>query len=301
MASGGWVRAVGAAALVMLLGVVATMPAVAATKITVNGEAITDIQISQRIKLFALEGNNTGTRGATQQLIDEALQLQEAQRLGINVSPSQVDDAFHQVARNLKLTTDRLTTTLQSQGVSIDSLRNRLKAAIAWSGIVQNAVQPRVQISDLQLDQEAAAKVTGINSFDYILKEIIFVAPGGNGAGGRTAQANKYRQQFTGCDTAVDLSLNFTDAAVVDVGRRHATQMPEAIAKELAGLNVGGITKPRVINSGVSMLAVCEKAQAEDLTFIKSDLQAGAGGDALKTEAAKYMDELRAKAKIIRN
>jgi peptidyl-prolyl cis-trans isomerase SurA len=155
-----------------------------------------------------------------------------------------------------------------------------------------------VQISELQLDEQAANKVQDYQTFDYILKEVIFV---GSGSGGRAGQANSYRSKFAGCDTAVDLSLAFTDAAVIDVGRRHATQLPEAIAKELAGLNVGGITKPRVVETGVSMLAVCEKAQAEDLTFIKSDLRAEAGNDVLVDQSAAYMANLRKQAKIIYN
>ena len=117
----------------------------------------------------------------------------------------------------------------------------------------------------------------------------------------RSGQANNYRSKFAGCDTAVDLSLAYTDAAVIDVGRRHATQLPEAIAKELAGLNVGGITKPRVVESGVSMLAVCEKTQAEDLTFIKGDLRAEQGNEALQGQVEKYLADLRARAKIIYN
>ena len=77
--------------------------------------------------------------------------------------------------------------------------------------------------------------------------------------------------------------------------------MPEAIAKELAGLNIGGITKPRVVENGVSMLAVCEKAQAEDLTFIKGDLRAEAGNNALEGQVASYLENLRKSAKVIYN
>ncbi len=302
MAMGVWGRAAGAFVVGLSMSLGLALPALADNiKVTVNGEAITDFQISQRVKLFALEGNRTGTRGATQQLIDEALQLQEAKRLGIVVSNAQVDGAYQQVARNIKVSQDKLTEILQGQGVSIESLRNRLRAAIAWNGVTEQAIAPQAQISDLELDQQAQGKVNAYNGFDYILKEIIFVAPSGQGAGGRTAQANRYRQQFTGCDAAVDLSLNFTDAAVIDIGRRHATQLPDAIAKELAGLNVGGITRPRVIDTGVSMLAVCQKATAEDLTFIKNDLQANSGGAALQAQITKYMADLRARAKIITN
>ncbi len=85
------------------------------------------------------------------------------------------------------------------------------------------------------------------------------------------------------------------------MGRRHATQLPEALAKELAALNIGGITKPRVTESGVSMLAVCSKTSARDTTFLKNKLRSQQGNEAMKAESEKYLAELRSKAKIVRN
>ena len=61
------------------------MPAFAATKVTVNGVPISDIEIAQRTKLLALEGGG-GTKKATDQLIDEQLQLQEAKRMNIVIN-----------------------------------------------------------------------------------------------------------------------------------------------------------------------------------------------------------------------
>jgi len=294
-----WGRAASAMIVGVVLSLAAALPAMAQNvRVTVNGTAITDLQIAARVKLFALEGNNGGTRGATEQLIDEALQIAEAKRLGVTVSNAQVDDALLQISRNMNVSKDKLVSMLQQGGISTDTLEDRLRAAIAWNAVTERAIMPQVQISDLDLDQQAANKLQPFQTFDYILKEIIFV---GAGSSGRSGQANSYRSKFAGCDTAVDLSLAYTDAAVIDVGRRHATQMPEAIAKELAGLNVGGITKPRVVESGVSMLAVCEKTQAQDLTFIKGDLRAEQGNQALVGEVSNYLANLRANAKIIYN
>ncbi|WP_171015791.1 SurA N-terminal domain-containing protein [Devosia sp. FKR38] len=299
MANGVFGRAAGALIVGMLLSMAVAMPAFAQTvRVTVNGTPITDVQISQRVKLFALEGNRGGTKGATEQLIDEAVQMSEAKRLGITVSNAQVDDAFLQIARNIKLSEDKLRQMLQQGGINMDTLKDRLRAAIAWNAVTEMAVMPQVQISDLELDQKAAGQLKDYQSFDYILKEIIFV---GQGSSKRTGDANRYRSRFAGCDSAVDVSMNFTDAAVIDVGRRNATQLPEAIAKELAGLNVGGISKPRVVENGVSMLAICEKTQAEDLTFIKGDLRAEQGNTALTDQVAKYLADLRKSAKIIYN
>jgi peptidyl-prolyl cis-trans isomerase SurA len=294
-----WGRAASAMIMGVVLSLAAALPALAQNvRVTVDGTPITDLQIAARVKLFAIEGNNTGSRGATEQLINEALQIAEAKRLGVTVSNAQIDDALLQIARNMNVSQDKLISMLQQGGVSTETLRDRLRAAIAWNAVTERAIMPQVQISELELDQQAATQVQQFQTFDYILKEIIFV---GSGSSGRSGQANKYRSNFAGCDTAVDLSLAYTDAAVIDVGRRHATQLPEAIAKELAGLNVGGITKPRVVESGVSMLAVCEKTQAEDLTFIKGDLRAEQGNAALEGQVESYLADLRSRAKIIYN
>lgn len=301
MAFGHWGRAASAAMVGLVMTVAMAAPSLAATVVTVNGTPITDVQVDQRLRLFSMEGNKTGRKGATDQLIDEALQMDEAKRLGITVSNAQIDEGLQQVSRNIKISQDKLIQLLQQNGVGVETLRDRLRAAIAWNAVTEQAIMPQVRISDLELDQKAAGQVAAWQNYDYILKEVIFVAPGGQGAGGRTAQANRYRSSFAGCDNAVQLSLNYTDAAVIDVGRRHATQLPEAIAKELAGLNVGGITKPRVVDTGVSMLAICQKTQAEDLTFIKSNLEAEAGMGALQQQAADYLADLRKRAKIIYN
>jgi peptidyl-prolyl cis-trans isomerase SurA len=289
------VRALRAVISGLALALLVSLPAAAAVKVTVNGVPISDTQISARLKLFQLEGKS-GSKAATEELVDEALMLQEAKRLSINVSDAQVDEAFTNVARNVKVSSENLKKILAQNGVSEATLRDRLKAALAWNEVTTIAIMPRVQISDVDLEQQADAKMSESMNFDYILKEVIFV--GGN-ASKRTGEANKFRKSFQGCDSAVQLSTSYTDAAVIDVGRRHATQMPEPIAKELAALNVGGMTKPRVVETGVSMLAVCAKSVAEDTTFIKSNLRAEAGNEQLQAEVGNYLKELRAKSKII--
>jgi len=276
----------------------------ATVKVVVNGAPITDYQISQRALFMALERRGTSNSERTQlaqhQLITEALQLQEAARLGIVIPESQIDEAYEQVATNVQVSVGRLTQLLNAGGVNSESLRDRLRAQIAWQQVVVAVVQPQVKISELDLDVQAAARVTEVSSYDYILKEILFVIPRGSGvsARSRTSDANAYRRSFTGCDSAVQLSLSFSDAAVRDLGRRHSTQFPEALAGELAGLNVGGISAPRTVDNGVQLLAVCSKSEARDLSFIKNQIRQEVGNVRLQAEADKYLEDLRAKADI---
>jgi peptidyl-prolyl cis-trans isomerase SurA len=176
-------RAFGALILGLVVTAAATLPSFAATVATVNGTPITDVQVDQRLRLFRMEGNQTGRKGALDQLVVEAIQMNEAKRLGISVSNAQVDEAFLQIARNLKVSQEKLGQILSQGGVNADTLKDRLRASIAWNSVSQQAVMPNVQISDLELDQRAAQKVADYQNFDYILKEIIFV---GSGSGGRS-------------------------------------------------------------------------------------------------------------------
>ncbi len=277
----------------------------AKVRVSVNGTQITDQQIAARASLLRLErrGNSNSARlkMAREELIEEALKLQEAKRLGIEVSEKQIDASYLNIARNLRMSVSNLNKVLSANGVSKKTLRDRLRAGIAWQGVTKAAIMPRVQISDLELEEKAKDQLKETMSYDYMLKEILFIIPKGSNISKskRTAQANQYRKNFQGCDSAVKLSLSYRDVAVLDVGRRHATQLPEAIAKELAKLNVGGITKPRVVGKGVSMLAICSKTQARDLTFIKNNLRQEVGNKELKKAAEEYLKRLRDKAAII--
>lgn len=284
----------------------ATAAQAQAVRVTVNGTPITDQMINERAQLLRIEGrgatNAARSSEATNELIEDTIKLAEAGRLGINVSSSQIDDAVSSIARNMNVSVTNLTQILTQNGVNPQTLRNRLEAAVAWQAVVQTAISPRIQLSELDLDLRAAEQVRETSSFDYILKEVLFVIAPGSGASAsrRTAEANQYRSRFTGCDTAVDLVVQFNDAAVRDLGRRHATQLPEAIANELARLNVGQISSPRVVETGVSMLAVCEKAEARDLAFIKDELREEQGTEALQAEAQAYLTRLREQAAIVR-
>jgi peptidyl-prolyl cis-trans isomerase SurA len=291
-------RAIGAALIGFTL-LVATPAGAATVKISVNGTPITDVQISQRLALMKLE-NRSGAKAAQDELVNEALELQEAKRLGFTISEGDIDNAVLQLARNMKVSNSNLEKILTERGVPMSTLRDRLKANIAWNKVSATAISARVSVSEADIDKEAKAKLTAANSYDYILKEVLFLTvKGGPSVASRTAQANQYRKAFKGCDAAVQESLSYTDAAVRDIGRRHATQMPDPIAAELGKLNVGGITSPRVTESGVSMLAVCAKEASADTTYLANSIRQTQGNGALQTEADKYLANLKAKAQIV--
>jgi peptidyl-prolyl cis-trans isomerase SurA len=294
-------RASSALFLGLAMALAALSPAMAAgVRLTVDGTPISDVQIQQRAKLLALEhhGGNL-QKAAEDELVNEILENEDAKRYNITVSNSDVDAAFTSMAQGLRISPDKLTQVLVANGVGTDTLRARIRATLAFNKITQNVIAPRVTISEAALNQQARGKLTAVNSYDYILKQVLFLPHKGQGPGARMGDAQRYRARFKGCDSAVSLSASFMDAAVTDVGRRNAMQLDPKMAAQLSSLPVGGITRPQVQPDGVSMLAICQKNKSNDLTFLTNQLRAKQGNDQLKTETDKYLADLKAKAVIV--
>lgn len=294
-------RASSALILGLAMTLAALSPAIAAgVRLTVDGTPISDVQIQQRAKLLSLEHHPGNLQKAAQdELVNEVLENEDAKRYNITISDSDVDGAFLSMAQGLRISPDKLTQVLVANGVGTDTLRSRIRATLAFNKITQNVIAPRVTVSEATLNQEARGKLTAVNSYDYILKEVLFLAHKGQGPGARMGDAQRYRARYKGCDSAVPLSASFTDAAVTDIGRRNAMQLDPKMAVQLGGLAAGGITRPQVEQDGVSMLAICQKNKSNDLTFLTNQLRAQQGNDQLKTETDKYLASLKAKAIIV--
>jgi peptidyl-prolyl cis-trans isomerase SurA len=237
-------------------------------------------------------------KAAEDELINGILEQEDAKRYGVTISDADVDSAFSSMAQGLRISSDKLTQVLVANGVGEQTLKDRIRATLAFNKVTQNVLAPRVTVSEAALSKEARSKITTVQSYDYILKQVLFIS-GGKNPGARMGDAQRYRARFKGCDSAVPLSQSFTDAAVTDIGRRNAMQLDPKMATELGGMPVGGITHPLVQPDGVAMLAICQKSQSNDLTFLTNQLRAQQGNDQLKTETDTYLAGLKAKAVIV--
>src|SRR5690606_2665749 len=124
---------------------VAALPAQAASAlVVVNGKPVTDVQLAQRLALHKVEGKSN-RKAALEELVNEAVQMQEAERVGIKVSESDVDSAYLDVARQIRISASNLDKILLDNGVPVSTLRDRLRANIAWARLTQSVISSRVQ------------------------------------------------------------------------------------------------------------------------------------------------------------
>jgi peptidyl-prolyl cis-trans isomerase SurA len=125
----------------------------------VNDLVISTYDLDQRVKLMMVtsgaQGNDVAKKLRPQilrQLIDELLQLQEAQKSKINVSAEDLEKSFKRIAQQNNITIDQIYKTLDDNKISRSTLQNQIKADIAWQKLIQARLAPRVTVSDEEVD-----------------------------------------------------------------------------------------------------------------------------------------------------
>ncbi|GGB43090.1 hypothetical protein GCM10011316_13820 [Roseibium aquae] len=296
--------------LIVLMAALAPMipwNASASIELVVNETPITSYDISQRSKLIRLtqrSSNSVARRQARQELIDEQLQLSEATRLGITISDAQLNEAYANVARGARLSPSQLSAALRQNGVDPQTLKDRLKAQLAWQQAVQRRFRSQITITESEVIAalRASNEETKNISIEYDLQRVIVVVPRNSSNGfrdKRLRESNQIRSAFDSCENPGAVLGQYSEVVVKPVGRRLETELPPNLREGVEATKVGGLTKPERSEVGFEMIAVCGKREIESdiaaRTAMENELRAQEG----ESMSRRYLMELRRKATII--
>lgn len=148
--------------------------------VTVNDNVITHHDLNERLNLvLASSGlpNTPQTRAKLRPqildaLIEEQIQFQEAERLGITLPPEQLEAGFIEIAKNNKLTAPEFRAQLQKTGASLDSLMEQIEARLLWTEVFAKSLRARVNVSDTDINSALNRMKSSIGSTEYLLFEI---------------------------------------------------------------------------------------------------------------------------------
>ena len=105
-------------------------------------------------------------------LIEEQLQLQEGEKLGIDVSDDELQKALGKLAQDNKIPSGDMEVFLKSNNVPPSALRAQVKAALMWSKVVMREVRPRIDIGDEEIDAAVEALKENAGKQEYMVSEI---------------------------------------------------------------------------------------------------------------------------------
>jgi len=128
----------------------------------VNEEIISVLDLVARIDLtiFTTGFPNTPDtrRGLSGQvlraLVDERLQLQEANRLGVRINNREIDVQLRKIEHQNGVAQGKLDEYLRQRGLKKYSLTAQLQARITWTKTLQRELRRQISVSDEEVDEE---------------------------------------------------------------------------------------------------------------------------------------------------
>ena len=285
------------------------LPAMAQTSIVavVNGEPITSYDVAQRERLLRLTGGGGALKEkAIEELISEKIQIKAAKAAKIEAPDADVDRAVADIATRVKLSPAQLAQALGQAGVSIEALKDRLRAQIAFGRLVRAKFQQSGQVTEQDLvhallKDDEREKI--IDTFEYTLEQVIVALPK-DPSPQRLAQAKSVaegiRSKFTSCSQGLQMAKGTRNVVVRPFGRRSASELSPDARDAVKDVPVGRLAEPLPGARGLIMLAVCDKKAIRSVNAAMKELEPEMTQERGEQFTKQYLRQLRRDAVVER-
>jgi len=272
----------------------------------VNGEPITNLDIEQRIKLTTLTTRKTPTRQeALDELINDKVKIKEGKKYGLDLSSTDVDAAFGNMASRMRMNSDQLVKTLEGHGIRPETLKSRIKADMTWGNLVRGRFQSSLIVAEKDLRAAVGDKVDDSNpqteSYEYLVRPIVLILPRGSSQGvveQRRKEAELLRDKIQSCDQANELFRSMRDAAIRDQMTKTSADLPPPLRELLDKTPVGKLTPPEVTKQGIEMVALCSRKPTTADTPAKREAREKIYNQRYEAKSKSYLQEARKGAMI---
>jgi peptidyl-prolyl cis-trans isomerase SurA len=284
------------------------MPAIGhsqAVVVMVDGEPITALDIEQRAKFIQMSTQKVPARQQViDSLIDEILEIREAKKFGIEVAQSDVDDAYAGVASRMGADPPKLNEILTKGGASPETLKHRLKAEYAWTGLVRGRFKASLQVADTDVEAQLELHKSQDKNevgYEYTLRPVLLVVPRGSPDSAfeaRKRDADALRLRFENCTAGIPFTRALREVAVRDPILKYSADLLPALRDILDKTDVGHLTPPEQTAEGVQMFALCDKKETKAETPGMKEMRDELTQQKFGTQAKRYLAELRRGAMI---
>lgn len=212
------------------------------------------------------------TRQVLERLINEKAQLQLARESGIKVDEPSVDQAEQSVALQNQLSVDELRRRVAQDGINPKQFRDQLRNQLLLTRLREREVEPRVRVSDLEVDQYLQEQLANsnmpANQQINIAQLLVAVPDNASEAQLVTLQAKAQRalERARAGEDFATLARELSDAADRtnggQLGLRPADRYPPLFLDATKSLTVGGISELVRSGAGFHVLKLVEKRNA---------------------------------------
>lgn len=239
----------------------------------VNDAVISKYDLDQRVRLVVATSGIQPTRENIERireqvlrsLVDEKLQMQEAERLELEIEDEEVDQSITGIAQRAGMTSDEIIEYLNENGVNEAALRTQITADVAWNRVISARFAPLVQIGEDEIDETLARINNDASQVQFQLAEIYLSFDNPSQEREMAQGAQRLVEQLRAGAPFPNVAQQFSQAASAasggDIGWVSESQLAPEIAEAVARLDVGAVSNPIRSLNGFYILQLRSKRQ----------------------------------------
>lgn len=282
--------------------------------VIINGEVITGTDIDQRVALIvAASGGKIGEeelvrlrQQVLRNLMDEALQIQEAKSQDLAVDESEVTASYERIARqNFGQDPKALDAYLNRIGSSSNSLKRQIRGELSWQRLLRRNVTPFVNVSEDEVRETITRQEAARGSDEYRVGEIFLSATSENREA-VLANAMKIVEQLQKGASFVGYARQFSEASTAsvggDLGWIRAGVLPPELDQTMQGLQPSQLAGPIEVRGGFSIILLIDKrkvltADPRDATLNLKQIAISFAPGTTEAQAGKRAQDFAAQIK----
>ncbi len=230
-------------------------------------QAAAEIAAQLRKKQTELPSRAVLDKQVLEKLIVERLQLQLAERSGVNIDDATLNTRMRELASENGVTLTKFREVLENEGYDYRKFRENLRQQLVISRLRQQIISGRTKVSDQEVDNLLANLDATLQSdVQYHLAHILIAVPEGatpeeiQTALKRTEQlVTRLRTDADFTQTAIAESDGTTALEGGDIGWRNMGQMPTLFVEPLQDMEIGDISDPIRSPGGFHIIKLVEQ------------------------------------------
>lgn len=238
----------------------------------VNDDVITQIELDDRLRGLRAEIKSRGAdappedvlrKQLLERMINDRLQLQAADRLGIEVSEKELDAAVMTVAQNNRMTLRQLREALAQQGIPYSLFRESIRTDMLINQIFMRRIRNSVLVTEDELNNFIARGGGQADAREYDVSHILIRVPeaaSSNDVGEARRKAEEAKSRLAQGMSFAEAAATYSDAPdALEGGRlgwREPRQLPELFTEALSRIGVGQNTEVLESANGFHILHI---------------------------------------------
>ncbi len=249
------------------------MPQTVRIVAVVNGDVVTNEDVDNRARLFAVSSGLPPNQDVldrlkpqiTRQLVDERLRMQDVERQHIVIQDKQIAAAIREIEQRNGMQPGALRAKLEADGVGFTTLVDQVRTEIGWALLLRRQLGDRLNISAADVAAQQRLLTQEVGRPEYHVGEIFIPVENPANAGDAQRFAETVIKELRAGAPFAVVAAQFSESQTAlqggDLGWVQPNQLDPEVARIVQEMPPGAVSEPIQVPGGVSIVTLVAKRE----------------------------------------